>query len=215
MGEKATLAQITAFGQKVYYAPQGKGISSKYVARCHICNTLVGIGRPSAYENKPILCEKCKAEIKRQAEQSEEIDRYKLVKNEIRFLDGVEYLERKYGSAYIKECEKAILIAHERKDKYDSVDEVIAAIVLIKGGYKIIPQQKIGNYYVDFVLPNEKIVIEIDGALYHKDLQREAIRDNAIILKLGAEWKIIHYETRFLRKRPKELINKVINFTQS
>lgn len=67
----------------------------------------------------------------------------------------------------------------------------MVAIELLRLGYSIIPQQKIKKYKVDFAIPKEKIIIEVDGSLYHKDVykgEREAI----IQLSLGLDWKIIH-----------------------
>ena len=87
--------------------------------------------------------------------------------------------------------EKAIKIAEIRQELYGSIPEAMVAIELLRLGYSIIPQQKIKKYKVDFAIPKEKIIIEVDGSLYHKDVykgEREAI----IQLSLGLDWKIIH-----------------------
>ena len=70
---------------------------------------------------------------------------------------------------------------------------------LIRLGYQIIPQQKVKNYKVDFAIPKQKIVIEVDGAMYHKDKfngDREAI----IQFSLGLDWKIIHIPAEEISK---------------
>lgn len=80
----------------------------------------------------------------------------------------------------------------------------MVAIELIKNGYSIIPQQKIGKYKVDFLIPKEKIVVEVDGELYHKnDFKKN--REAEIQIILGFDWKIIHIPAEKIRKDIKKL----------
>ena len=57
--------------------------------------------------------------------------------------------------------------------------------------YKIIPQQQIKRFRVDFAIPKEKLIIEVDGAVYHKNIYSNS-REAEIQYKLGMDWKIIH-----------------------
>lgn len=74
---------------------------------------------------------------------------------------------------------------------YGSIPEAMVAIELLRLGYRIIPQQKVKKYKVDFAIPKEKIVIEVDGYVYHKDSYK-GDREAIIQLALGLDWKIIH-----------------------
>ena len=53
------------------------------------------------------------------------------------------------------------------------------------------------NYSIDFVIPEYKVALEIDGRPFHgkdhADKQRK--RDEVIIWKLGEDWEIIHIDT--------------------
>lgn len=47
-------------------------------------------------------------------------------------------------------------------------------------GLNVVPQAKIGNYTVDFLLADHKVVVEVDGAPYHalpNDARRGEVRD--------------------------------------
>jgi very-short-patch-repair endonuclease len=46
-----------------------------------------------------------------------------------------------------------------------------------------------GRYRVDFVLPEKKVVLEVDGTLYHS--KGNGDRDGLIILALGPGWEMV------------------------
>lgn len=94
---------------------------------------------------------------------------------------------------------KPIELARTKAELYGSIPETMVAVELLKLGYHIVPQQKIGKYRVDFAIPKDKLVIEVDGYVYHRDNykgEREAI----IQLSLGLDWKIIHIPAERIRK---------------
>lgn len=82
-------------------------------------------------------------------------------KEEKRYRKAVEEIEKQVGS--LKGYERAVEICRKATFKYGSTPEAMLAIELVKNKYKIIPQQKIGSYHVDFALPDEKLIIEVDG----------------------------------------------------
>lgn len=79
-------------------------------------------------------------------------------KEEKRYRKAVEEIEKQVGS--LKGYERAVEICRKATFKYGSTPEAMLAIELVKNKYKIIPQQKIGSYHVDFALPDEKLIIE-------------------------------------------------------
>lgn len=147
--------------------------------------------------DKAYYCDVCKNNLvkKEKALEHELLDMV-LSKGEQRFLRAKEKLLKqvKNPDAYAN----AIRIANTRADYYGSIPEAMVAIELVKLGYSIIPQQKVGRYTVDFAIPKEKIVVEVDGGLYHRDLDPD--RDNYIKLCLGLDWEIIHVPAEWISK---------------
>ncbi len=64
-------------------------------------------------------------------------------------------------------------------------------------GIEYIEQFHIDKYWVDFALPEYKIVIETDGEYWHQDKEKEKKRDS-IIIKHG--WQIIHFSDTRMKK---------------
>lgn len=77
-------------------------------------------------------------------------------------------------------------------DVFSSKLEVIIALQLEHRNIKYQTQKKIGGKRADFYLPNMKIILEVDGELYHTDENETFIRDRAIMRELGEEWEIVH-----------------------
>ena len=97
----------------------------------------------------------------------------------------------------------AIKQAETAMAKFDSVPEVIACIELLYIGVRVIPHKSLGRLTVDFCLPDEKIVVEIDGSLYHKNAEKEYRRDLAILNMLGDGWVIKHIPAESVDKNHK------------
>ena len=110
-----------------------------------------------------------------------------------RFESAVENLSPKYYFA-IEQAEKF-------KEKFDSVPEVLACVELLYIGARVIAHQKVGSYTVDFCLPDEKVVVEIDGKLYHSNIDKEFRRDLALKNMLGSEWEIKHIPAETLKSK--------------
>jgi len=54
-------------------------------------------------------------------------------------------------------------------------------------GFRVIPQVQIGDISVDFLLPNERVIIEADGKPYHSgsEAQRKAARQDHELQERG------------------------------
>lgn len=166
-----------------------------WYSHCYTCGTRVDT---NLHMRGKIYCDRCKAELRRQERESKEID--DILKYEIRFQQGVGLLESKVAN--IEPYLEAIDLARTKIRRYGSTDEVLAAIVLIHFGYKVLLQQKIGRYIADFVLPDEKLILEVDGKPFHSDAKKELARDNEISLRMGLGWQVVHITTDKLRKKP-------------
>lgn len=179
-----------------------------YCIPCDKCGNIV---KKQVYSSEKIyLCEYCKKGLARKKKQyiENELEQVK-TKKEQAFEKAVERMELQVQN--FNSYERAIQIAKTRVELYGSIPEVMVAIELIKLGYKIIPQQKIGRYKVDFLLPNEKLVIEVDGGLYHQS-PHKGDREAVIQLSLGLDWKIIHIPAELISvdiKKLKVIIKKL------
>lgn len=93
-------------------------------------------------------------------------------------------------------------------DKFDSAAEVIAAIVLIKNHIRVKPQYKVDKYQVDFLLPDEKIVLEIDGEGHRLHRAKDSIRDEVIRYQLKGH-QIVRIPASDLYQKPEALIDGI------
>ena len=153
------------------------------------------------------ICEYCKAKdhkkkkILQMQKEQEELKDIK-TKCDIRFEKAVEVIKGQVKN--FDDYKNAIALAETASEKYDSIPEAVVAIELIRLGYKIIPQQKIGRYKADFVIPDKKLVIEVDGTTYHGHTINSK-RENTIQLSLGVSWTIIHIPAEEIVKQVQKL----------
>ena len=131
-------------------------------------------------------------------------------KKERNLKNAINKIEKQVGPK-IKEYNKAIEVIRQNlhKDKwFDSTEEIMTALELIRRNVKINHQVEFGIYRVDFLLPEEKIVLEVDGTIFHteKTKEREDIRDSLIILNLGPEWEIIRITDELINQNIRRLL---------
>lgn len=159
-----------------------------YKIPCEVCGKTVI--KTQYRRDVNYLCDYCKGLIRKKERIaiSDEIIS-KETKREKQFKNAVEKIKSQVKDFH--RYEKAIDIAKTKAELYGSTPETMAAIELLKLGYRIIPKQKIKQYKVDFAIPKEKIVIEVDGSIYHRD-RNKGDREAIIQLSLGLDWKIIH-----------------------
>lgn len=166
--------------------PLSYGIT--YYIPCEICGRT--IHRTQYSRKRTYICDYCRGLIKKKekASISKELEDAE-TRKEKQFRHAVEKIQNQVKD--FERYKRAIEIAKTRTELYGSIPETMVAIELLKLGYKIIPQQKIKQYKVDFAIPKEKIVIEVDGSVYHKD-RYKGDREAIIQLALGLDWRIIH-----------------------
>lgn len=192
--------------KKEVYCTQNERGRVLYVLPCDICGTK--ILRGSYSKTRIYLCDKCHAKVRAQYNPKEIAKQERADK---RFDKAVETIRKHTKKDRFEEYAKAIKAAGTGKNKYGSVPEAMVAIELLKNGYKIIPQQKAGRYTVDFAIPEQKYVIEVDGGLYHQS--RDEDREALVQLFFGLDWLIIHVPAEWIRKnihKLKTIIDKSV-----
>ena len=176
-----------------------------YYPRCHKC----GIEVPcwNYISGQKYTCKKCKLEDQLIAAdiRKEEDRKTRTVK-----LEKV-ISKMKSQGAYSK-YESAIEIARQMIDDgghiFDSTEEIEVAIVLLEEGIQFRHQVRFGKRYIaDFVLDEMKVVLEIDGDIFHGEsrLAKQQIRDDLIIAALGPEWEIVRIKTSTLNQNMAKL----------
>lgn len=154
-------------------------------------------------------CAECKK--KTDAEYDALKEEYIRLKKEVMFENAIETLEGQNINIY--DYKEAIEAIHDyiRKypDKFDSSYEVIAAIILIYNKVQCKPQAAVGKYRVDFLLPDEYVVLEIDGERHKARKRYDSDRDIAIKAELGEFWEIVRIDTDLLKTNAKELVKAI------
>lgn len=189
---------------KVPYSTGANRRRTKFKVKCEKCNNDFWAG--GYVRGKKYYCERCKVKMKRENEVNEDFEFHQL--KEFKFETALCRIKNQVSN--IDEYQNAIGIVHKTLHNigwYQSTEEIMAAIEFLKNKEKVIHQQKILNYHVDFVLPDKKAIVEIDGKPYHGyNKEREGIRDGNIILAIGIQWELIRIDTDKINKNITKLL---------
>lgn len=189
-GEMYSDDELEAFGVRRITTSSG---STFYEVPCAVCGRATR--RYTFSPSKIVKCVICASEIEQKRR-----DKCKAVKRqheeemaEEMGVDAVHYRRfekgvSKFGLAYYPSIEQAETVM----SKFESVPEVVACIEMLYIGARVIPHQSVGSYTVDFCLPDEKVIVEIDGSIYHANADKEFRRDLALKNMLGSDWIIRH-----------------------
>jgi len=146
--------------------------------------------------NTPIrsYCEGCAEKHNEEDEQL--MNGYLEAKTKVMWRRAVNNLEKQNlkMSEYYEEAQFVLALALEDYNKFQSSPEMMAAMQLLKERVKAKTQYRIGRYRADFVLPELKVVLEIDGKLHDYKVKKDSKRDAAILNELNAEdtgWEVI------------------------
>ena len=175
----------------------------------------MGMEIPELSKYHRCYCDECmSAQYKTEAE--ERALYVKLRKHEM-LRKACKILENQHTDMY--EYKEAIEVVTDfveaNLDKIDSSYEALAAIVLVHNRIYSKMQYKVGKYQVDFLLPDLKVVLEIDGERHKHKKEYDRVRDQRIREQLGSEWQIVRIDTDNLDKNAKKLpeaIYKVIEY---
>ena len=200
------MSRADALRDGIEYVENERGYIVYYKIPCHLCGETYGSRQYTG--NRIYLCPTCR-ELKK-AKQKAFVEQLELsipdaeTKEEKRYRKAVETIEKRYGS--LKGYEESIEVCRKATFKYGSVPEAMLAIELVRRGYRIIPQQKVGKYHVDFALPNEKLIIEVDGSIYHTNKRKELEREGHINLVIGLDWHFIHIPAESIDKDVRKVV---------
>lgn len=184
-------------GIEYYYDPNvgshGHQGSTVYLVPCEKCGKK--IKRVSYGRNATYICDACRCSTQKKKEVIanawlDEIE----TKGEHRFNQALDEIQKQVSD--FSEYSKAVELARRGAEKYGSVPEAMVAVELLRLHHSIIPQQKIGCYRVDFYLPKIKMIIEVDGGIWHS---KKNTRDAELQLILGLDTMILHVPAELIR----------------
>jgi very-short-patch-repair endonuclease len=93
--------------------------------------------------------------------------------------------------------------------RFDSVNEVFAAVTLTHMGVECMAQQKIGRKRADFVLPDLRAVLEIDGERHKGRAAKDKEWDEEVRSTLGSEWEVVRIQDGYLTEYHNTIIEMV------
>jgi very-short-patch-repair endonuclease len=177
-----------------------------YVIPCVECGA--GVKSWAYKSNIKYRCTSCREEYK-EKEKSLKVNTHAELKNK-RLNKALDRL-RKQGNDLTK-YEKAVEVIKSNFDKLDwfqSTEEIMVALELYKQNVKFNHQVKVDKYKIDFVIPEEKIILEIDGELFHNDVTKDRNRDNIILLYFGVDWEIVRINTAYINQNVKRIMQAI------
>ncbi|HNX63508.1 MAG TPA: DUF559 domain-containing protein [Candidatus Limiplasma sp.] len=169
------------YKQTIYYPP------------CRFCGAPV---RSWSYlRNIKYACPECRKEAVAQ-ERAEKEQKDSSVK-ERKLDNAVKRISKMTDIAQYKAAIDLVRKKLNNRGWFQSTEEIMVALELARRSVNAHHQVKVFEYTVDFVLPEMKVVLEIDGAPYHgKDRQKyQQTRDDVIKWKLGDDWEVIRIST--------------------
>lgn len=172
--------------------------------KCWMCGKEISHSDSNARQ----YCKEC--EDKHNAELKHDKELYAILKKKVMFERAMELME-KQGCKMGKYRNATIVVQkylYANPDKFDSADEIVAAIVLIKNGLQIKTQIKIGKYQVDILIPSLNVVLEIDGVM-HKLRLCESERDRYIESELGPDWDVLRIGTHHIETKADNLVKAI------
>lgn len=168
----------------------GGKMGTNYHPKCHKCNQETwSLNYRRGHKYTCAECKEKEREVKATCNK-EKADRQftqavRILKKQIR--------RNKKDLFNYAEAIESVNIKSQKNNLFDSKEEMLVAMVLEEAEIAYRQQEKISDHKVDFILPYENIVIEVDGKLYHNssNAQKDRDIDNNVQTSLGDDWLII------------------------
>lgn len=186
-----------------------KEFTEKSVYPCWQCGGYTKRLATANNREERIYCDGCRHVF--YSERKELLEEYGSLKAEIMWQRAVNNLEKQGRPMhlYYDESRYVLELALEDTAKFQSSHEMMAAMELLRKRVKTKVQHKILKYRVDFLLPDEKVVLEIDGKLHDFRVKKDSNRDVAIMNELNkdeAGWEIVRIPTKYIEQDVSKLL---------
>lgn len=174
---------------------------------CWRCGALVPFMVDMPYNR--VFCEGCKEP--HETEKQERLKEYLQLKTHVMHERALRILEKQHVKMYkYKDGAEVVLeAALKEPEKFASSHEMVAAMELIRHQIKVKTQQKIGRYRLDFLLPELKAVLEVDGYMHRHHKSKDSKRDIDVLSELGPGWEIVRIPTKYIEQNIKALVTAI------
>lgn len=154
-------------------------------------------------------CSECATKVAEQnrANKAE----YVRLRKALMYERAVRMLERQNVDIYdYEEALKAVKdFSESNLEKFDSAEEMLAAAILIDNEVEIAVGKQIGQYTVDFYIPEMFVILEIDGHLHGNRVYYDNERDKELRAMLGAKWEVVRIKTDYIEQNAELLIEAI------
>lgn len=183
-----------------------------YYPPCHICGTPVYSW--SYIRGALYTCPECRKELVRQ--EMDKKQRQMSVDKSAKLDEAIKRISKHADISGYDEAIKSVRKCLNHPGWFQSTEEIMAALELVRNGMKVHHQVCIYDYTVDFILPELRVALEIDGVIFHgKDKQKQqALRDEVIENKLGDGWQIVRISTDNINTNITRLIPAIKGVTE-
>ncbi len=151
-------------------------------------------------KSKRPYCKECEERLKIERERDTEI--YSRLRAKFMLERAFKILEKQEKFIQIQDYKEAGEVIQEyieiNYSKFGSAHEMVAAMELLRNKIHIKIQPTIANRRADFMLKEEKIILEIDGYLHEHSKEDDFKFDIEVRKELGAEWEIIRIPTKYI-----------------
>lgn len=153
-----------------------------------------------------MFCPECKE--KYEADKQNTLSKYIELKIRVMFERAMRILEKQFAPLYEykDESEYVLELALSDAEKFGSSHEMVAAMELLRNRVKAKVQQRILSHRVDFLLPDLKVVLEIDGYMHNYSKLKDSKRDVKIVNELGAGWEVVRIPTKYIEQNVRMLV---------
>lgn len=189
-----------------------EGISNLFgkTKTCWYCGGLTSDVSP--HQKSRAYCEECK--VRHEEEDQQLMDAYLEKKMRIMWRRAVNNLEKQQldMDEYYEEAQIILEMALEDYNKFQSSPEMMTAMELLRNRIPTKVQHKILKYRVDFLLPEWKVVLEIDGKMHDYRIKKDSNRDVAIMTELNHEdsgWEIIRIPAKHIEDNVQKLTKAI------
>lgn len=180
------------------------GVITNYYPKCHICGRETLTWR---YNSGTLYtCHECKFTASLQSKEKRVDNDFDTKEKKLK--NAVQRISDITGIGKYKDAIEAVKAKLHDDKAFESTEEIMAALELERRGITYRHQVNFGRYRADFVLPDMKVVLEIDGTIFHGKEKRakENLRDNLIVLSLGVEWEVVRITDEMINSKITRLV---------
>ncbi|GAV21595.1 DUF559 domain-containing protein [Carboxydothermus pertinax] len=175
--------------------------------KCWGCGTVVPMATDKPLAR--VFCPDCKEEYPKQLE-AKRLE-YLRLRAELMFDRALRMLEKQMAKMYLYQEAAEVVFDKIKEDPeaFDSAHEMVALMELLKNRVKVKLHPVVGKYKPDMLLPNEKVVLEIDGYMHEFKKLEDYKRDIEMRAILGADWEVVRIPTKYIEQNVSALLTAI------